>query len=52
MSVVTSRPYTSPLRERQAHETRNMILAALTDNRVGGDAYDRAWPARAKQSMW
>ena len=32
--------------------TPGQILAALTDNRVGGDAYDRAWPARAKQSMW
>jgi PPOX class probable FMN-dependent enzyme len=28
------------------------ILAALTENRVGGDAYDKAWPERAKQSMW
>jgi PPOX class probable FMN-dependent enzyme len=28
------------------------ILAALTDERVGGEAYDKAWPERAKQSMW
>ena len=28
------------------------ILAALTDGRVGGADYDRAWPNRAKQSMW
>jgi uncharacterized protein len=28
------------------------ILAALTDNRVGGEAYDRAWPQRARDSMW
>ncbi len=28
------------------------ILAALTENRVGGKAYDDAWPARAKQTMW
>jgi PPOX class probable FMN-dependent enzyme len=32
--------------------TPGQILAALTDNRVGGDAYDRDWPVRAKQSMW
>ncbi|HKU96871.1 MAG TPA: pyridoxamine 5'-phosphate oxidase family protein [Vineibacter sp.] len=28
------------------------ILAALSENRVGGDDYDRAWPERAKQTMW
>ena len=28
------------------------ILAALSDNRVGGESYDRAWPQRAKESMW
>ncbi|TWT14075.1 pyridoxamine 5'-phosphate oxidase family protein [Reyranella sp. CPCC 100927] len=28
------------------------ILAALSQNRVGGDDYDRAWPERAKQTMW
>jgi len=28
------------------------ILAALSQNRVGGDEYDRAWPERAKQTMW
>ncbi|MBI3452132.1 MAG: pyridoxamine 5'-phosphate oxidase family protein [Rhodospirillales bacterium] len=28
------------------------ILAALSENRVGGDAYDRAWPARAQKSLW
>ena len=32
--------------------TPGRILAALTDNRVGGEEYDRAWPARAQQSMW
>ena len=32
--------------------TPGKILAALTGNRVGGEAYDRAWPERAKQSMW
>lgn len=28
------------------------ILAAMTDNRVGGQAYDTAWPERARQTMW
>ncbi|MHA6690672.1 pyridoxamine 5'-phosphate oxidase family protein [Devosia sp. A449] len=28
------------------------ILAAMTDNAVGGAAYDTAWPERAKQTMW
>ncbi|MGV6811894.1 MAG: pyridoxamine 5'-phosphate oxidase family protein [Brevirhabdus sp.] len=28
------------------------ILAALTDGKVGGPAYDREWPGRAKTSMW
>ena len=28
------------------------ILAALSDNHVGGDDYDRAWPARAQQTLW
>lgn len=28
------------------------ILAALSQNRVGGEEYDRAWPERAKQTMW
>lgn len=32
--------------------TAGQILAALSDNRVGGAAYDREWPERAKASMW
>jgi PPOX class probable FMN-dependent enzyme len=28
------------------------ILAALSQNRVGGDDFDQAWPQRAKQAMW
>ncbi len=28
------------------------ILAALSGNRVGGEAYDRAWPERARKSLW
>lgn len=32
--------------------TPGEILAGMTDNQVGGDAYDQAWPERAKQTMW
>ncbi|MCZ4346526.1 pyridoxamine 5'-phosphate oxidase family protein [Devosia neptuniae] len=32
--------------------TPGEILAGMTDSQVGGDAYDKAWPERAKQTMW
>lgn len=32
--------------------TPGQILASMTDNQVGGDSYDKAWPERAKQTMW
>lgn len=32
--------------------TPGRILAALSEGRVGGESYDREWPARAKASMW
>jgi uncharacterized protein len=28
------------------------ILAALSNDRVGGERYDREWPGRAQQTMW
>ena len=28
------------------------ILAALSSDRIGGEEYDRTWPARAKKSLW
>jgi PPOX class probable FMN-dependent enzyme len=28
------------------------ILAELSSDRVGGEAYDREWPSRAKKSLW
>lgn len=28
------------------------ILAEMSENRVGGEQYDRDWPERARQSMW
>lgn len=32
--------------------TPGEILAELSDQRIGGAAYDREWPERAKQTMW
>lgn len=32
--------------------TPGQMLAAMTQNQVGGEAYDQAWPERAKQTMW
>ena len=32
--------------------TPGSILAALSDNRVGGEEYDRTFPARARETMW
>jgi len=32
--------------------TPGQILADLTENRVGGETYDREWPERARKSMW
>jgi uncharacterized protein len=32
--------------------TPGQILAEMSDNRVGGEEYDRAWPERARQTMW
>ncbi len=32
--------------------TPGQILAEMSENRVGGGDYDRAWPERARQTMW
>jgi PPOX class probable FMN-dependent enzyme len=32
--------------------TPGQILADMSENRVGGEKYDRAWPERARQSLW
>ena len=32
--------------------TPGQILADMSENRVGGEEYDRAWPERARQSLW
>jgi uncharacterized protein len=32
--------------------TPGEILAAMSDDTVGGEKYDREWPERARQTMW
>ena len=32
--------------------TPGQILAEMSENRVGGVEYDRAWPERARKSLW
>jgi predicted pyridoxine 5'-phosphate oxidase superfamily flavin-nucleotide-binding protein len=32
--------------------TPGQILASMSENKVGGESYDREWPERAKNSMW
>jgi PPOX class probable FMN-dependent enzyme len=32
--------------------TPGRILAEMSESRVGGEQYDREWPARARQTMW
>jgi PPOX class probable FMN-dependent enzyme len=32
--------------------TPGQILADMSENRIGGEAYDKAWPERARQSLW
>jgi PPOX class probable FMN-dependent enzyme len=32
--------------------TPGQILAEMSDDRVGGEQYDREWPERARQTMW
>jgi PPOX class probable FMN-dependent enzyme len=36
----------------KALPTPGQILAEMSENRVGGEQYDREWPERARQSMW
>ena len=32
--------------------TPGRILAEMSNDRIGGEDYDRAWPERARESMW
>jgi uncharacterized protein len=44
----------NPSRHRKASDlpSAGEILASLSGNRVGGEAYDREWPGRAAKTMW
>ncbi len=39
-------------RDADSLPTAGQILAALSEKRVGGQEYDRAWPERARASLW
>jgi uncharacterized protein len=32
--------------------TPGQVLAEMSENNVGGEEYDRAWPERARKTMW
>ena len=32
--------------------TQGQMLAEISDHRLGGEEYDRAWPERARNSFW
>ncbi len=36
----------------QSLPTPGQVLASMSENRVGGEPYDQAWPERARQTMW
>lgn len=36
----------------KALPSAGQMLAEMSEARVGGDAYDEAWPERARRSMW
>ena len=38
--------------DRRSLPTPGEILAALSDERIGGKAYDDAWEARAQKTLW
>lgn len=44
----------NPARHRDPADlpSPGQILAALSEDRVGGEAYDRAWPDRARETLW
>lgn len=38
--------------DQKSLPSAGQILAALSQERVGGETYDREWPGRAAQTMW
>ena len=52
-AVVRSRLWDSAARvDPSTLPTPGQILAAMSENRVGGAEYDRTWGERAKRTMW
>mgnify|MGYP003351698448 CR=1 FL=1 len=47
-------PAKNPARHRDPKElpSAGQILAALSDDKVGGEPYDREWPERAAKTLW
>ena len=39
-------------RDPKSLPSAGQILAALSNERVGGETYDREWPGRAARTMW
>lgn len=39
-------------RDPRALPSAGQILAVMSDQTVGGEAYDRAWPERARKTLW
>lgn len=38
--------------DKKSLPTPGQILASMTEDRVGGEAYDQAWGARAQKTLW
>jgi len=51
-AIVRSDLWNPDKRDPGSLPTPGQILAEMSDNRVGGEDYDRAWPERARQSLW
>ena len=52
-AIVRARLWESEARVDPAHlPTPGQVLAEMSDHRVGGEEYDRAWPERARESLW
>lgn len=52
-AIVRSRLWDPDIRvDPKTLPTPGQILAAQSDNTVGGDRYDKEWPDRARKSLW
>lgn len=52
-AIVRSRLWDSSAHGDVSHlPSPGTILATLSQNRVGGESYDREWPERARKTLW